>query len=125
MTNNRTINLTVGWAFILLGVAGIFLPVLQGLLFFIVGLLFLSKEHHWAHQLLSWFKIFINKHFPKTGKTFDNAEEFLNKEIQRMETEKGYFLKKIWVIIAIMLGLGLLGWLLSLLFGWLKILVFG
>ncbi len=124
MTNNRTINLTVGWAFILLGIAGIFLPVLQGILFFIVGLLFLSKEYHWAHRLLGWLKTFINKHFPKTGKTFDNAEEYLEKEIHKMATEKGYFFKKIWIIIAIILGLGLLGWALTLLFSWLKTLVF-
>ena len=44
--------LLVGWAFILLGVIGLFLPVLQGVLFLLIGLFILSSEYVWAHQLL-------------------------------------------------------------------------
>ncbi len=125
MTNNKVINLTVGWAFILLGIAGAVLPVLQGFLFFVVGLLFLSKEYHWAHRLLEWLRVVINKHFPKTGKVFENAEKFLEDEVHKMATEPGYIRKKIWVIIGILLLLGFSGWVLALLFGWLKGLIFG
>ena len=34
----------LGWGFILLGIVGLFLPVLQGILFLLIGLLILSKE---------------------------------------------------------------------------------
>lgn len=125
MTNNRTVNLTVGWAFILLGIAGIVLPILQGFLFIVVGLLFLSKEYVWAGKMLLWLKGWVGKHFPKTAKVFDNAEKFLEKEIYLVTNEKGYILKKLWIIIAIIVGLSVIGYLLALLFGWLWGLVFG
>ncbi len=48
----RVVALVVGWAFILLGIAGLFLPVFQGVLFLIIGLFILSSEYVWAHQLL-------------------------------------------------------------------------
>jgi hypothetical protein len=42
--------------FILLGIAGLFLPVLQGVLFLLIGLLILSSEYVWAHRLLERLK---------------------------------------------------------------------
>jgi uncharacterized protein len=36
----------------MLGVIGLFLPVLQGVLFLLIGLFILSTEHVWAHRLL-------------------------------------------------------------------------
>ncbi len=42
----------LGWSFIILGVIGLFLPVLQGVLFLIIGLFILSTEYVWAHRLL-------------------------------------------------------------------------
>lgn len=43
----------VGWSFILLGIAGLFLPFLQGILFLLIGLLILSKESKLARSILS------------------------------------------------------------------------
>ncbi len=48
--------LLIGWAFILLGIAGLFLPVLQGILFLVIGLFILSSEYVWAHHLLQAFR---------------------------------------------------------------------
>lgn len=124
MTDNRLLNLTVGWSFILLGIAGSVLPVLQGFLFFIVGLLFLSREYHWAHRLLEWLKLWVARHMPRTSKIFERAEAFLITEVQRMSDEPGYFLKRLWVIVAAIVALALLGWGMSLCFGWLWRLIF-
>jgi uncharacterized membrane protein YbaN (DUF454 family) len=124
MTDNRLVNLTVGWTFILLGVAGAVLPVLQGFLFFVVGLLFLSKEYHWAGKTLLWLKAKIGKYFPRALKVFDDAERFLEGEVRKMATEKGYVRRKAWLIVLILAVLGLSGWVLSLLFSWLWGLVF-
>jgi uncharacterized membrane protein YbaN (DUF454 family) len=41
-----------GWSFILLGIAGLFLPVLPGVLFLLVGFALLSVNHHWARHWL-------------------------------------------------------------------------
>ncbi len=51
-TGKKIIVLAVGWTFIVLGVLGLFLPVLQGILFLIIGLMILSSEYVWAHRVL-------------------------------------------------------------------------
>lgn len=38
----RLVRLIAGWAFVLLGIAGLFLPILQGVLFLFVGIALLS-----------------------------------------------------------------------------------
>ena len=58
---------TVGWVFIIFGVAGIFLPLLQGILFIIIGVYILSLHSRFAHQRLQSFKL---KH-PKAGEKID------------------------------------------------------
>jgi uncharacterized protein len=65
----RVAMLAVGWAFILLGIAGLFLPVLQGILFLLIGLFILSSEYVWAHKLLRKIK----ERFPKFAAQFEHA----------------------------------------------------
>jgi uncharacterized protein len=60
-TVKKILILLAGWAFLLLGVVGLFLPILQGILFLIIGLLILSSEYVWAHRLLSK----LSERFPK------------------------------------------------------------
>lgn len=48
----KVVMLATGWGFILLGIAGLFLPFLQGILFLVIGLIILSSEYVWAHRLL-------------------------------------------------------------------------
>jgi len=40
----RVLVLIVGWGFILLGIVGLFLPILQGVLFLLMGSIILSSE---------------------------------------------------------------------------------
>ncbi|HZR30462.1 MAG TPA: PGPGW domain-containing protein [Terriglobales bacterium] len=69
--------LIVGWAFILIGIVGLFLPVLQGILFIVIGLVILSTEYAWANRLLTK----LRTRFPKIGKYADEgtarAKEYL------------------------------------------------
>jgi uncharacterized protein len=65
----RILVLIAGWAFILLGILGLFLPILQGVLFLLVGLIILSSEYVWAHRLLTK----LRERFPKIGRTADQA----------------------------------------------------
>ncbi len=67
----RILTLIAGWSFIVLGIAGLFLPILQGVLFLLVGLIILSSEYVWAHRLLSK----LRERFPKLGRTADRATE--------------------------------------------------
>ena len=51
--NGKRVGITIaGFALLLLGVIGLFLPVLQGWLFIIAGLAVLSTEYVWARRLL-------------------------------------------------------------------------
>lgn len=67
----RGLVLFTGWMFILLGIAGLFLPVLQGVLFLLVGLIILSSEYVWAHHLLHK----LRTRFPKVSASADRASE--------------------------------------------------
>jgi len=66
----RWLVLAVGWAFLLLGIAGLFLPILQGVLFILIGLMILSTEYVWAHRVLHRTK----ERFPRLAQMFDRAE---------------------------------------------------
>jgi len=59
-----------GWAFIFLGILGLFLPILQGILFLLVGLFLLSEESPWAKKLLDK----LRAKFPNVSRKFDEAK---------------------------------------------------
>jgi uncharacterized protein len=61
----------VGWVFIVLGILGLFLPVLQGILFLLIGLLILSTEYVWAHNLLQK----LRARFPRIAGHMDHARQ--------------------------------------------------
>ena len=65
----KIVLLLLGWGFIVLGVIGLFLPILQGVLFLIVGLVVLSSEYVWAHKLLQK----IRTSFPQIASRWDEA----------------------------------------------------
>jgi hypothetical protein len=46
----RVAFLVIGWMFLVLGAAGLVLPVLPGVLFLVIGLSFLSLEYEWARR---------------------------------------------------------------------------
>ena len=66
----RAAVLVLGWAFVLLGIVGLFLPVLQGVLFILIGLFLLSSEYLWAHQVLRK----VRERFPRVASQFDLAK---------------------------------------------------
>ncbi|HET8889169.1 MAG TPA: PGPGW domain-containing protein [Candidatus Angelobacter sp.] len=56
--------IAAGWALLPLGVLGLFLPVLPGVLFLIIGLSILSVEYEWARR---WMNA-LRSRFPGTDK---------------------------------------------------------
>ncbi len=79
-TIKRAVILVVGWAFVLLGIAGLFLPILQGILFLLIGLFILSSEYVWAHKLLQRLK----GKFPKIAAQFEAAKEKAEQKMARL-----------------------------------------
>lgn len=76
--------LALGWAFIFLGILGLFLPILQGILFLTIGLILLSRESEWAAGKLEWLKT----RFPRFGKTYDEADRRAMRLWQRLSGRK-------------------------------------
>ncbi|MGB9074813.1 MAG: PGPGW domain-containing protein [Terriglobales bacterium] len=81
----KALVLVVGWGFILLGIAGLFLPVLQGILFLMIGLIILSTEYVWAHHLLAK----IRSRFPKAAEAADRARERATRWLRRIHGREG------------------------------------
>lgn len=78
-TIKRALILVVGWLFILLGIAGLFLPILQGILFLLIGLFILSSEYVWAHNLLQK----LRQRFPRLSAQFDAAKQKAEEKMRR------------------------------------------
>lgn len=73
MSRRKKIWFTIlGYTFLVLGILGCFLPFLQGILFLLVGLSFLSRTTPWAARLLIKFR----ERYPKIA---EKTDEFLLK----------------------------------------------
>ena len=78
--SKRLLILIAGWAFMLLGIVGLFLPILQGVLFLLIGLIILSSEYVWAHNLLAK----LRHRFPKLSRTADDATRKTESWLRRL-----------------------------------------
>jgi uncharacterized protein len=80
----RAAVLVVGWTFILLGIVGLFLPILQGVLFLLIGLIILSSEYVWAHKLLER----LRARFPSLARYADQASARATGWLQRLSRKR-------------------------------------
>jgi uncharacterized protein len=80
----RVAVLIVGWAFLVLGFVGLFLPFLQGILFLLIGLIILSSEYVWAHHLLNK----VRQRFPKIAHIADEASAKAQAWMRRISRQK-------------------------------------
>ena len=71
--------LTGGWVFLVLGVAGLFLPVLQGVLFLLVGVYLLSRESSRAR----WLRQRFRRRYPALGRHMDEARDWTTRHWRR------------------------------------------
>lgn len=79
-----------GWIFVIVGVAGLLLPVLPGAPLLIAGLVLLSADHRWARNYLRKVKLWthkLNRH--KTKPAIDYPV------MQRPEYEPGLSMKSV------------------------------
>ena len=79
----KILVLIVGWAFIVIGIIGLFLPVLQGVLFIMVGLIILATEYHWARRLLERVKT----RFPGLARVSHEAAEKAKDWLRRLRRQ--------------------------------------
>ena len=65
--------------FLVLGFLGLFLPVLQGVLFLLVGVYLLSRESSWARLLRQKFR----RRYPALGRLMDEARDWSTRHWRR------------------------------------------
>lgn len=66
--------LVLGWVLVVVGVAGLFLPVLQGLLFLALGLLVLSRHSDWVRERVER----LRERHPKLDDALEKASDKLH-----------------------------------------------
>ncbi len=76
----RYLMLGLGYGFIGLGVLGLFLPILQGVLFLAIGLIILSRQAPWAERLLARVKA---RH-PRMGGMLARAEHLAERWVHKL-----------------------------------------
>jgi uncharacterized membrane protein YbaN (DUF454 family) len=76
--------LILGWVFIFLGILGLFLPILQGILFLTIGLILLSRESVWAAAKLDWLKM----NYPRFGAIYEEAERRVTRLWHKLNRRK-------------------------------------
>ena len=87
----RALLLVLGWVFVLVGIAGLFLPILQGVLMILIGLFILSSEYVWAHHLLQKVKARYPKLAGKAEQAKEKSAEWMRRVFRRetaVEREK-------------------------------------
>lgn len=60
----RILRNAAGWLFLILGILGLFLPILQGFLFIFVGILLLSPDIPLFKRLVKW----LGKRYPRLAR---------------------------------------------------------
>ena len=67
--------LIIGWFFIVLGILGLFLPILQGILFILIGLAILSSRSDTIKRLLKH----LEERYPQYHEKIEVSKERLRK----------------------------------------------
>lgn len=71
--------LVIGWVFIFLGILGLFLPILQGILFIMIGLAILSSRS----ELIKRFLRHLEEHYPHHHKQVEIWREKMRNWFKR------------------------------------------
>lgn len=71
LRTRRRLYLVAGWFCVVLGVLGLFLPILQGILFLMIGLVLLAK----AQPRFRLLKMRLKRRYPRYAVMFERAEK--------------------------------------------------
>ena len=71
----RLASIGLGYGLLTLGVIGLIVPVLHGTIFFVIGLLILSRHTQWAARWLDWLK----RRHPKVESLIERGEGIVDR----------------------------------------------
>jgi len=86
LMTKKLVKLIVGWTFLILGILGLFLPILQGVLFTAVGLVILAEESKFVKKLLQPLERKYPKQFEKVHEFQNSVYRKVHALIQRVAT---------------------------------------
>ncbi|MEO5935757.1 MAG: PGPGW domain-containing protein [Terriglobales bacterium] len=75
----RFLLISLGWLCLVIGFIGGLFPIIQGWPFGIAGLLILSREYEWAHNLVER----LRTRFPKFARIMDSTAEKAQRIIRK------------------------------------------
>ncbi len=81
----RIALLAAGWLFVVLGIAGLFLPILQGILFLLVGLALLSLGSPRVRLL----RIRLGRRYPALREGEERARAWIKRQRKRFFPGRG------------------------------------
>lgn len=77
--SKRLLRLIFGWFFLVLGLLGLVLPILQGWLFIAIATILLAPDVPFFRRILNY----VQKRFPKIARKADKITDDLEKELQK------------------------------------------
>ncbi len=86
---SRIVTLVLGYAFLAFGVVGLVLPILQGVLFIVIGLLLLSREAPWARRALDR----LRSRYPRLGGVIDRSDAWITRRARLARVRVGRLLR--------------------------------
>jgi uncharacterized membrane protein YbaN (DUF454 family) len=75
----RLFKLALAWLLLFLGIVGLFLPILQGLLFIFLGLALLSSQSQWIRNKIE----FLQDRFPHQAARLQALREKLRSALKK------------------------------------------
>ena len=81
----RVVRLVLGWTCMVVGVVGLFVPILQGVLLIFLGMALLSRDSRWARRCLSKLRL----RFPDAHARMQRVMERLKALFNRSSGDSG------------------------------------
>lgn len=75
------VMLCLGYGFLVLGLLGLVLPILQGVLFLVIGLLILARHAPWARRILDE----LRRRYPRLDSVIERADGWITRCERRVE----------------------------------------
>jgi hypothetical protein len=79
----------LGWIFLMLGVAGLFLPMMPGIPLLLVSLVILSQEYAWARHL----HVRLRTRFPRVAKNCERIWQNIRVRVLHWPCPRGALLR--------------------------------
>jgi uncharacterized protein (TIGR02611 family) len=79
----RVVRLVLGWACLILGVIGLFVPILQGVLLILLGMALLSRDSRWARRCLTKMRLRFPEVYDRMQRSKERMKALFDRVMRR------------------------------------------